>query len=133
MLKLFNGLNGLFYVFWGAWGAVYPMKNAAFMGWEATDLLGLHEIRATWMAFAMLGVAILHMGLKDTAARGTAYAIVMATAGLFLGRNLALLMDGAGPQRTYIELGVELVIVLLGIFLIRKHQPSRSGANDRAT
>ena len=120
MLKLFNGLNGLFYLLWGAWGTVYPAKNAALMGWDANTLLGLHEMRATWAAFAMMGVAILHMGLKDSALRGTAYAIVMGTAGLFLGRLLALLMDGTGPQRSYVELGVEAVIVLVGIYLLRR-------------
>jgi len=44
----------------------------------------------------------------------------MATAGLFLGRLLAILMDGAGPSRSYIELGVEAVVVLLGVFLLRQ-------------
>jgi len=122
MLKLFNGLNGVFYLLWGAWGTVYHKQNAALMGWDANSLLGEHELRATWTAFAMLGVAILHMGLKENAVRGTAYAIVMGTAGLFLGRLLAVLMDGVGPQRTYMELGVEAVIVLLGVFLLKSQK-----------
>jgi len=122
MLKLFNGLNGLVYLLWGAWGTVYPQKSAGFMGWDANTLLGLHEMRAVWGAFAMLGVAILYMGLKETAARGTAYAITMATAGLFMGRILGLLMDGAGPQRSYVELGVEAAIVLIGLFLLRRNK-----------
>lgn len=120
MLKLFNGLNGIFYLLWGAWGTVYPVKSAELMGWEANTLLGLHEMRATWAAFAMIGVAILYKGLKDGAARGTAYAITMATAGLFLGRTLAVLMDGTGPQRTYAELGIEAVVVVLGLFLLNR-------------
>lgn len=120
MIKLFNGLNGIFYLIWGAWGTVFPKKSAELMGWDANTLLGLHEMRATWAAFAMVGLAILHMGLKDNAARGTAYGIVMATAGLFLGRVLAVLMDGSGPQQTHVELGVEAVVVLLGIYLLRK-------------
>jgi len=120
MLKLFNGLNGLFYLLWGAWGVVYPQKSAALMGWDVNSLLGSHGLRAIWGAFAMLGVAILYKGLKEGAIRGTAYAIIMATAGLFLGRLLAILMDGAGPSRSYIELGVEAVVVLLGVFLIRQ-------------
>lgn len=120
MIKVFNGLNGVFYLLWGSWGVIDPVKNAAFMGWEPTELLGMHELRATWAAFAMLGVAILHMGLKGSAERGTAYAITMGTAGLFLGRLLAIGMDGAGPQRTYMELGVEAVVVLLGLLLLRK-------------
>lgn len=120
MIKLFNGLNGVFYLLWGAWGTVFPKKSADLMGWDANTLLGVHEMRATWAAFAMVGLAILHMGLNESAARGTAYGIVMATAGLFLGRLLALLMDGTGPQRTYMELGIEAVVVLLGIYLLRK-------------
>jgi len=120
MLKLFNGLNGLFYLLWGAWGTVFPEKSAELMGWDANTLLGLHEMRATWAAFAMLGLAILHMGLKDSAVRGTAYAIIMGTAGLFLGRALALLMDGAGPQRSYVELGIEAAIVVIGFILLKR-------------
>lgn len=122
MLKLFNGLNGLFYLLWGAWGTVFPKKSAELMGWDANTLLGLHEMRATWAAFALVGVAILHKGLSDTAARGTAYAIIMATAGLFLGRLLAVFMDGSGPQRTYAELGIEAVIVILGIILLKRSE-----------
>jgi len=126
MLKLFNGLNGLFYLLWGAWGTVNPVKSAQFMGWDANTLLGLHQMRATWAAFAMVGIAILHKGLGENAARGTAYAIVMATAGLFLGRLLAVFMDGAGPQRTYMELGVEAVIVLVGLFLLKRSSEANS-------
>lgn len=124
MMKLFNGLNGLFYLLWGAWGTVYPKKSAEFMGWDANTLLGVHEMRATWAAIAMLGVAVLYQGLKDGAMRGTAYAIVMGTGGLFLGRLLAVLMDGAGPQRSYVELGVEAVIVVVGVILLKRHKVS---------
>ncbi len=120
MIKLFNGVNGVFYLLWGAWGTVSPQKSAELMGWDADTVLGLHEMRATWMAIAMLGVAILHKGLKDSSASGTTYAIVMATAGLFLGRALALLMDGVGPTRSYAELGVEALIVIMGLFLLRQ-------------
>lgn len=123
MLKLFNGANGLFYLLWGIWGAIYPVKSAELMGWEANSLLGLHEMRATWASFAMLGLVILLKGLDDKTARGAAFAIIMATAGLFLGRLLALGIDGAGPDRTYMELGIEAVIIILGAFLLRRTRP----------
>ncbi len=120
MIKLFNAVNGIFYLLWGAWGAVYPHKSAALMGWDVTKIVGLHEKRATWLFFAMLGVFMLHRGLKDQGAQLTAQLIVFITAGLIMGRTLGLLMDGTDIQRTYILLGIEAAVVLLGLFLLKR-------------
>ncbi len=122
MLKLFNGLNGIFYLAWGVWGVFSPHESAKLMGWDVNTLLGMHEMRATWAAFAMLGLAIMFASLGKNQQRGTAFAIVMGTSGLFIGRSLALILDGAGPSRTYMELAVEAFIIVLGLFLLRRAQ-----------
>jgi len=126
MLKLFNGLNGAFYLLWGVWGTLMPKESAKLMGWDANTLLGVHEMRATWAAFAMLGLAILFTSFSKNQQRGTAFAIIMATAGLLIGRSLALLIDGVGPSRTYMELGIEAFVVILGLFLLRRAQSHSS-------
>jgi len=60
-VRLFNGINGAFYSLWGLWGVLKPRHNASLMGWDANTLLGLHEMRATWGAFMMLGIALIYL------------------------------------------------------------------------
>lgn len=124
MLKLFNGLNGIFYLIWGAWGMLKPVDSAILMGWDANTLLGLHEMRATWASFMMLGVAILFIVFRHESQRGVTFALVMGTMGLLIGRTVGLLIDGIGPQRSFAELGIEIVVVLFGFYLLRRSRTS---------
>ena len=53
-MKIFNLLNGCFYLLYGVFGAFMPKSMAGLMGWEPS-LLGLHQIRAMWLLLAGLG------------------------------------------------------------------------------
>ncbi|NNE57554.1 MAG: DUF4345 family protein [Hellea sp.] len=119
MLKLFNGGNGIFYLLWGIWGTIRPKDSAKLMGWDHNSLLGLNELRATWAAFAALGLGILWSIYRNLDQRPITAALVLATGGLFVGRAISIAIDKSGSGRTYMELGVELLVVLLGLYLLK--------------
>jgi len=119
MLKLFNGLNGIFYLIWGIWGVLMPVDSAKLMGWDHHSLLGLNELRATWAAFAALGFGILWSIYRNFDQRQITGALILATGGLFVGRSISIVIDKSGSGRTYMELGVEILVVLVGLYLLK--------------
>ena len=118
-LKFFVGLNGVFYVLYGLYGALRPAAMADAMGWTPS-LLGLHEVRAIWTAVAAAGLIILWTLRHAADLVPVVKAIMLVTAAFFVGRVLGLVLDGAGPQLTYIEMGLEVVIVLWGFVILRR-------------
>ena len=119
MLKIFNYLNGAFYVLYGLFGALMPKSMAGLMGWEPS-LLGLHQIRAMWLLLAGLGVICLLYTSKLRDQKPIALAIIFATLSILTGRLLGLVLDGAGPMQTYQEIGLEVFIIALGAFLYKR-------------
>ena len=117
-LKGFIGLNGIFYVLYGLFGALKPAAMAALMGWDPS-LLGLHEVRAIWMAVAAAGCVILWTLRHVSDLVPVVKAIMLITAAFFIGRALGLVLDGAGPLLTYKEMGLEVIIVLFGFMVLR--------------
>ena len=117
-LKLFIGLNGLFYVLYGLLGALKPAVMAGLMGWEPS-LLGLHEIRAIWMAVAAAGLIILWTMRHAGDLVPVVKAIMFVTAAFFVGRALGLVLDGAGPALTYKEMWLEVIVIVFGFIVLR--------------
>jgi len=113
MLKLFNYLNGVFYVFYGLYGVFAPQNMAKLMGWTP-DLLGLHEVRGIWMATAAIGVLLCLNISQNRDQRHIAMMLIFVTLAFAAGRFLGLILDGAGPQLTYMELGLEAFVVAFG-------------------
>ncbi|MGB0906133.1 MAG: DUF4345 family protein [Maricaulaceae bacterium] len=118
-MKIFTLLNGGFYVLFGLYGAFMPKGLADLMGWTP-DLLGHHEIRATFMAIAALGVMALIICGKIKDQRPMVLCFIGVTLALASGRLLGLLLDGYGPVQTYYELGFETIWALLGFILYRR-------------
>ena len=119
MMKIFNYLNGIFYVFYGLFGAFMPKSMARLMGWDPS-LLGLHQIRAMWFLLAGLGAMCLLYTSKLTDQKPMTLAIIFATFSILTGRFLGLIIDGAGPMQTYQEMGLEVFIIVLGTFLYKR-------------
>lgn len=118
-MKLFNYLNGIFYLLYGLTGAFTPKFMAGLMGWEPS-LLGLHQIRAVWLLLAGLGAMCLIYTSKMSDQKPMTLAIIFATLSILMGRLLGLVLDGAGPMQTYQEIGMEVVIIALGTFLYKR-------------
>ncbi len=118
-MKIFNYLNGIFYVLYGIFGAAMPKPMAGLMGWDPT-LLGLHQIRAMWLLLAGLGAMCLLYTSKLADQKPMTLAIVFATLSILTGRLLGVVFDGAGPMQTYQEIGLEVVIITLGAFLYKR-------------
>ncbi|WP_371396639.1 DUF4345 family protein [Fretibacter rubidus] len=118
-LKFFVGLNGIFYLLYGLYGAFVPTSIAFIMGWTPS-LLGLHEVRAIWTALAAMGLVILWTLRHASDLVPVVKAIMLVTAAFFVGRVLGLTLDGAGPPLTYFEMGLEIVIVLWGLVILRR-------------
>ena len=118
-LKIFGLLNGGFYVLYGLYGALLPDRMAKLMGFTV-DVLGSHQIRAIWMMMASLGLVIVAAALKMADLVPLTLAIMLITMGFLAGRMLGLVLDGAGPQLTYVEIGIEIVVIALGAFLISR-------------
>ena len=118
-MKIFNYLNGVFYVLYGVFGALIPKSMAGLMGWDPS-LLGLHQIRAMWFLLAGLGAMCLLYTSKLTDQKPMTLAIIFATFSILTGRFLGLIIDGAGPMQTYQEMGLEVFIIVLGTFLYKR-------------
>lgn len=112
-LKVFVGLNALFYLAYGLIGAIHPGVMANTMGWEPS-LLGLHEVRAIWLAVAAMGVILFAILRSTNQLEPVVKAIMFVTAAFFVARVLGLAFDGTGPQLTYIEMGLEVIILIWG-------------------
>lgn len=118
-MRIFNYLNGTFYVLYGLFGAFMPKSMAGLMGWEPS-LLGLHQIRAIWLAVAAIGLLLCLYSRQSTDQKPITLAIIFVTLSFMCGRFLGLLLDGTGPIQTYQEIGLEVFVVLLGTFLIKR-------------
>ena len=118
-MKFYNYLNGIFYVLYGVFGALMPKSMAGLMGWDPS-LLGLHQIRAMWFLLAGLGAMCLLYTSKLTDQNPMTLAIIFATLSILTGRFLGLIIDGAGPMQTYQEIGLEVFIIALGLFLYKR-------------
>lgn len=118
-MKVFNYLNGIFYVLYGLCGAFLPKFMAGLMGWEP-NLLGLHQIRAMWLLLAGLGIMCLLYTSKLNDQKPMTLAIIFATLSILTGRLLGLVLDGSGPTQTYQEIGLEIFVIALGTFLYKR-------------
>lgn len=118
-MKFFNYLNGILYVLFGLYGTFLPQRMADFMGWELS-LLGFHEIRAVSLVMAALGAMLCLYTKKLSDQKPLTLAIIFVTLSFLTGRLLGLLLDGAGPVQTYQEIGIEIAVILLGVFLYKR-------------
>jgi hypothetical protein len=118
-LKVFALLNGGFYVLYGLFGAFMPRSMLGIMGWTA-DQLGMHQIRAVSLAMTAIGLIIVAGAMRMTDLVPLTLAIMLLTMGFLAGRLLGLVLDGAGPQQTYLEIGIEIVVIALGAYLISR-------------
>lgn len=118
-MKVFNYLNGIFYVLFGLYGTFLPKGMAEFMGWELS-LLGFHEMRAVSLVMAVLGLMVCLYARKLSDQRPLTLLLIIVVLGFFAGRLLGVVLDGAGPVQTYQEMGFEAVIIALGAFLYKR-------------
>ena len=118
-MKIYGIINGVFYILFGLFGVFMPKLLAAeTMGW-VPDLLGLHQIRAIWMVSIGFGVICILVALKGNI-RALTQAIIFITLCFLAGRLLGLAIDGAGPQQTYVEIGIEILWSSIGAFLLHR-------------
>ena len=118
-MKIYGLMNGFFYVFYGLYGLFLPKLLAReTMGWTP-DLLGLHQIRAMWTASIGIGIICILAALKGHT-RALTQAIVFITLCFMVGRILGVVLDGAGPQQTYVEIGIEIIWSAIGIILLSR-------------
>ena len=116
-MKIYGLINGIFYILYGLYGTLLPKRlSREVMGWTP-DLLGLHQIRAMWMGLLGVGVICILTALRGNT-RPLTQAIVFATLCVMAGRLLGLVLDGTGPQQTYVEIAIEVVVVGLGLILL---------------
>lgn len=123
--RIFNLLNGWFYVLYGLFGALQPVKMAELMGW-APDLLGLHQIRAIWMVCFAAGLIIVMTAHKRVDQKPLLLAIIFILLAFATGRLLGLALDGPGPTQTYFELGLEVFLICVGTLIYREANRSNS-------
>lgn len=118
-MKVFNYLNGIFYILFGLYGAFLPQRMANLMGWELS-LLGSHQVRAIFLMMASIGVMLCLHTRKSNDPKPLTLAIIFATLSIMAGRFLGLVLDGTGPVQTYQEIGIEIVVIALGTFLYKR-------------
>lgn len=118
-MKIYGLINGFFYMFYGLYGVFMPKVLAReTMGWTP-DLLGLHQIRAMWMASIGFGFICVMVALKGDRAALTK-AIILITLCFLVGRLLGLVLDGAGPHQTYVEIAIEVIWSGIGFVLLSR-------------
>ncbi len=119
LASIFNVINGYFFALYGLYGILRPSRVAEFMGFEPS-LLGLHQIRAFWMAIFGLGLIIIVASKRLSDQRPLILAIAFIMLCFAFGRILGVWLDGAGPPQTYYELGFEIVWSIVGMVLCRR-------------
>ena len=118
-MKIYNGLNGLFYILYGLFGALLPLNLAKIMGWELS-LLGLHQVRAISVLMAVMGLMCCLYAQKLSDQKPLTLAIILVTLGFMAGRFLGLVVDGMGPMQTIYEILFEIFWAGLGLFLLKR-------------
>jgi len=118
-MTFFNYLNGIFYMFFGLYGTILPQRMADFMGWELS-LLGLHETRAISLVMVSLGAMLCLYTNKLKDPKPLTLAIIFVTLSFLTGRLLGIIIDGAGPVQTYQEIGLEIIVIALGLILYKR-------------
>ena len=118
-MKIYNGLNGLFYILYGLFGALLPLNMAKIMGWELS-LLGLHQVRAISVVMAVMGLMCCLYAQKLSDQKPLTLAIILVTLGFMAGRFLGLVVDGMGPMQTIYEILFEIFWAALGLFLLKR-------------
>ena len=118
-MKIFNYLNGIFYVLFGLYGALIPRGMGELLGWELS-LLGLHQVRAFFVVIFSLGLMLCLYARKLTDQKPLTLAIIFVTLSFMAGRLLGLVLDGTGPVQTYQEIGLEVFVIALGTFLYKR-------------
>ncbi len=118
-MKIYGIINGLFYVLYGFYGVLMPRHLAKHVTGWAPDLLGLHQIRAMWMASIGLGIICIMVAQRGHLASLTK-AIIFITLCFLAGRLMALGLDGAGPTQTYFEIGIEVIWAGIGLYLLSR-------------
>jgi hypothetical protein len=116
-MKIYGIVNGVFYILYGLFGLIHPARIADAMGWTP-NLLGLHEVRGIWTALIGIGIVCILVALKGSL-RELTKAIVFLTLCFMVGRFIGLVIDGTGPQLTYIEIGIEIVWSGIGLLLLK--------------
>ena len=86
-MKIYNGLNGLFYILYGLFGAFLPLNMAELVGWELS-LLGLHQMRAISVVMAVMGLMCCLYAQKLSDPKPLTLAIILVTLGFMAGRFL---------------------------------------------
>ena len=123
LAKLFNALNGGFYVLFGLFWAFQPASIGKAFGWDVSSLLGMHEMRAYGMCFFAIGMIILGVVMRRMDQRPVVLGIIFITLAFLTGRLLGLVLDGAGPMLTYYEMGLEVIVITFGFIAYRASAP----------
>ncbi|WP_418152504.1 DUF4345 family protein [Litorimonas sp. RW-G-Af-16] len=116
-MKIFNYINGIFYVLYGLFGAALPRSMADIMGWDLS-LLGLHQTRAISCAMAALGAILLLVISQGRDQKLITMMIIFVTLSFAAGRCIGILVDGAEPSQTVYEIIFEICLAALGAGLI---------------
>lgn len=124
-MKIFNLLNGIFYLLYGLYGVFMPKGMAEIMGWTP-DLLGLHQLRAISCAMAALGAILLLVTTQNRDQKLITMMIVFVTLSFAAGRCIGILLDGTGPMQTNYEIGFEVIWSAIGAFLIWRSDKKRA-------
>jgi len=120
-VKIYNILNGIFYVGFGLWGLILPQRILAFFDIQTYGAYALHNIRALWAGLFVIGLLILWKGrAESTVMLGLTIALV--TGSLAVGRLLGLVFDGmdSGSGATYYEIAFESTWMVIGLFLAKR-------------
>lgn len=123
LAKLFNALNGGFYVLFGLFWAFKPASIGKAFGWDVSSQLGLHEMRAYGMFFFAIGMIVLGAVMRRMDQRPVVLGIIFITLAFLTGRLLGIVLDGPGPMLTYYEMGLEVIIIIIGFVAYRASAP----------
>jgi len=107
-MKIYNIINGIFYIAYGLFGAFLPASMARIMG------------RAMSMAMAAMGLAAFLSARKSQDQSSLTRVFVLLTLAFAVGRILGLIFDGLGPTQTYGEITFELIWSGIGLFLLKR-------------
>lgn len=121
MTRIFLGLSALVWAPYGLWCFLYPGFLAEAAGVSAGTATGTVELRAMYggLQFA-IGAFAAAAVVRETLQPAALLMVGVLCAGLFIARLPAALIVGEFPVYTVMALVVELAVVVIAAWLIRR-------------
>ncbi|WNJ17889.1 DUF4345 domain-containing protein [Pontibacter sp. G13] len=127
-MKVLILLNSIVFLMFGLGFVFLPETLSLFVTDSVpTTPSGLTDMRATYGGISIgFGILLGIMSRQSSLHALGTQAIVLVVGGMALGRTIGLIQDGSPNEMMYINLVLEIVIVIIGLGLLAKSRRTQA-------